>query len=441
MINSFGTSTESNSLYAGDTTAFVKAVYSNVLNRAPQAAGLSFWINAIDSGTLTKGNAALSIMAGALVNITAQGLIDTAAINNKITIASRFTSAITTTDQINGYKGSAAAASARAMLGTVTNTTNTSTFQITIPTMPALYTPPVAAVGDYYTYHSTSSTSSNYFRTEADAVVNGNGTVARTFTYSIMSKWIVTYDANGASVSETNEESDQICTYAPAYASLPKTLSVGLTWSTASTYSCKGQSTPVSYTVDLTNVGSVTGIESVTVPAGTFNALRLAYKATSTTSTSISVTDGYCWRDTVSGRNVYCTSSIVTTTTTIPNNIRNTFLVDELVSYASANPIKKKFSVTSYAGDWSGTYTGSDAGNCTMNITIDGLLSGSCSGGAAGTFAISGSANDQGVLTFSLNGAGLSSTTFTGTLTSPNVLNGIWLTSTGQSGSWSIAHN
>jgi len=132
LINSFGTSTESNSLYAGDTTAFVKAVYNNVLNRAPQPAGLAFWVNAIDSGTLTKGNAALSIMAGALANTTAQGLIDTAAINNKITIASSFTNANITATQINAYKGSAAAATVRTMLATVNNTTDTTAFQSTV---------------------------------------------------------------------------------------------------------------------------------------------------------------------------------------------------------------------------------------------------------------------------------------------------------------------
>jgi len=132
LINSFGTSAESNTLYAGDTTAFVKAVYNNVLNRAPQPAGLAFWVNAIDSGTLTKANAALSIMAGALTNTSTQGLIDAAGVTNKITVASSFTTGIASGTQVNAYKGSAAAAAVRSMLATVINTTDVVAFQATV---------------------------------------------------------------------------------------------------------------------------------------------------------------------------------------------------------------------------------------------------------------------------------------------------------------------
>src|SRR5579872_3558549 len=51
LIDSFGTSKESLSLYgSGTTTAFVTAIFTNVLNRQPIASGLAFWVNAIDSG-------------------------------------------------------------------------------------------------------------------------------------------------------------------------------------------------------------------------------------------------------------------------------------------------------------------------------------------------------------------------------------------------------
>jgi hypothetical protein len=134
LIDSFGTSAESQKLYAGDTTAFVTAVFNNVLSRPPQTAGLNFWVNAINSGTLTKGNAALSIMAGALVNTTPQGLLDAALVNKKISLGSQFTASIMTSDQINAYKGSAAAASVRTMLSSVTGDTDVNVFQATINT-------------------------------------------------------------------------------------------------------------------------------------------------------------------------------------------------------------------------------------------------------------------------------------------------------------------
>ena len=131
LVDAFGNSAESNALYSSDTSAFVSAVFVNVFNRLPMAGGLQFWTNAIDSGTLSKGNAALSIMAGALSNTTAQGLIDAAIVNNKTTVGSNFTSTLSAA-QATGYRGAAAAASARTMLATVTDTTDTTAFQVTV---------------------------------------------------------------------------------------------------------------------------------------------------------------------------------------------------------------------------------------------------------------------------------------------------------------------
>lgn len=132
LIDSFGTSDESNRLYGGDTQAFVKAVYQSIFNRAPLAGGLKFWTDSIDSGTLTKGNAALSIMAGALSNQTAQGLIDAAAVRNKVTVGAYFTDALAVPANANGYRGQAAAAAARALLAGVTDATNTVAYQATV---------------------------------------------------------------------------------------------------------------------------------------------------------------------------------------------------------------------------------------------------------------------------------------------------------------------
>jgi len=130
LIDSFGTSAESARLYGSGTTAdFVAAVYQNVVGRAPLTAGSTYWTTAIDSGALTKANAALSIMAGALANVTAQGLLDAALINNRLTVASYFTAQITAQAAVNTYKGATAAASARTLLGAVTANTNPTTYQ------------------------------------------------------------------------------------------------------------------------------------------------------------------------------------------------------------------------------------------------------------------------------------------------------------------------
>jgi len=133
LVDAFGTSQESKDLYGtGTTRDFVTAIYSNVLNRAPDAEGLTWWADAIDHHGLTKGNAALSIMAGALANTTPQGLLDGALVRNKIMAASNFTLAIDTASEVVGYSGNAAAATVRTVLSTVTANTNLEAFQSTL---------------------------------------------------------------------------------------------------------------------------------------------------------------------------------------------------------------------------------------------------------------------------------------------------------------------
>jgi hypothetical protein len=132
LIDSFGGSDESKALYSGDTTSFVSAIYKNVLSRAPDAEGLAFWVDAIDHHGLTKANASLSIMAGALSNTTAQGKLDAALIGNRTTIASDFSFALNTTREAQAYSGDAAAAAVRAMLATVTASTDLDAFQTTV---------------------------------------------------------------------------------------------------------------------------------------------------------------------------------------------------------------------------------------------------------------------------------------------------------------------
>ncbi|MES2264010.1 MAG: DUF4214 domain-containing protein [Pseudomonadota bacterium] len=132
LIDSFGNSTESQSLYSGDNDAFVNAIFVNVLNRIPQAAGKAFWVDAINSGRLTRANASLSIMAGALINTSAQGLLDAQLIRNRVSVGISFTAALDTPAEVSAYSGQAAAAAARAMLAKVDANTNPGAFQATV---------------------------------------------------------------------------------------------------------------------------------------------------------------------------------------------------------------------------------------------------------------------------------------------------------------------
>lgn len=129
LIDGFGNSDESKVLYPGDTTSFITAIYRNVLNRAPDAAGLNFWVTAVDKNGLTRANASVSIMAGALTNQTAQGQIDAMLINRRVAAANNFTSVLTTPDLVNAYKGNTAAGIARDMLAAITGTSDAAAIQ------------------------------------------------------------------------------------------------------------------------------------------------------------------------------------------------------------------------------------------------------------------------------------------------------------------------
>ena len=130
LVDAFGTSAESAALYGnGTTTDFVNAIYQHVLNRAADSDGLRYWAGNIDTGVVTKGDAALSIMAGALANHSTQGLIDGQVVTNKMLAATNFTLALDTDTAVHAYAGDAAAATVRAMLGTVGASTDTAAFE------------------------------------------------------------------------------------------------------------------------------------------------------------------------------------------------------------------------------------------------------------------------------------------------------------------------
>ena len=130
LVNAFGTSAESGRLYgtniAGSAAAaqnFVTAVFESLFNRAPLPAGLAFWSNAITSGGVTPGDAALAIAANA-------GAADTAAVLNKVAGATAFTADLASHGEagLSTYRGATEAGYGRAFLATINGTTPPATF-------------------------------------------------------------------------------------------------------------------------------------------------------------------------------------------------------------------------------------------------------------------------------------------------------------------------
>ncbi|MBX9868307.1 MAG: S8 family serine peptidase [Burkholderiaceae bacterium] len=131
MFDSFSTSAESGRLYPGTTSDFVTAVYRNLFNRAPDTSGLNYWVGEINSGRITKAQAAVIILLGAQNTSLGQDITTS---TRKVEAANRFTTSIDVTAENANYSGTndVALARGRSTLAQVTNTTNVTAFQSTI---------------------------------------------------------------------------------------------------------------------------------------------------------------------------------------------------------------------------------------------------------------------------------------------------------------------
>lgn len=116
LYNTFAQSAEYTSLFAGkNNTATVNTIYSNLLGRTPDVAGLNYWVGQLDTGALTIGTIANAIKTGA------QGT-DATTVTNKTTAATTFTAALDTAAEITGYASPSATslAAVKAWLAAVT---------------------------------------------------------------------------------------------------------------------------------------------------------------------------------------------------------------------------------------------------------------------------------------------------------------------------------
>ncbi len=137
LIDSFGSSQESQDLYGGDNSTFLNAVYLNLFNRLPDAAGKAFWLDLLNRQILTRATVAVQIMAGA------QGS-DSQIILNKTIVAQHFTSQLNTSAAIAAYSGMASNVVVRQMLARVGADTDPFAFQAEVSaTLAVLLNPPV----------------------------------------------------------------------------------------------------------------------------------------------------------------------------------------------------------------------------------------------------------------------------------------------------------
>jgi hypothetical protein len=99
IAQAFSTSAEYQAEYGGQTNrAVVAEVYENLFSRAGEDAGIDFWTNALNNGSLNLGNVVTGIASGAQNQ-------DRIAFNAKVGVSTNFTNRIDTDAEKAAYQG------------------------------------------------------------------------------------------------------------------------------------------------------------------------------------------------------------------------------------------------------------------------------------------------------------------------------------------------
>jgi hypothetical protein len=114
MIGALSASDEFKALYDGKSnTEVITAIYQALFGRAPEQAGLDFFLAGLENGTLSIESIAISILDGA------QGT-DKTIVDNKITAADAFTAQLDLQTEVDAYAGTSAADVGRGYLAPIT---------------------------------------------------------------------------------------------------------------------------------------------------------------------------------------------------------------------------------------------------------------------------------------------------------------------------------
>lgn len=96
-----------------NNSQIVNAIYQSLFNRAPDMAGLEFFVSALNNGTISVNQIAINILDGAKDG-------DKTIVDNKIAAANAFTTSLNTGEEVVAYQGETAAAAGRAFLASIT---------------------------------------------------------------------------------------------------------------------------------------------------------------------------------------------------------------------------------------------------------------------------------------------------------------------------------
>lgn len=320
-----------------------------------------------------------------------------------------------------------------------------------LPAGPKTYTAAKATAGDYYVFKHVyreqgSSQETQVYSTRLVSNVATNGTVSIKFLEdSQLSSdpqdmgsriYSADFDALGRWLGSSNWSCGN-SSNPPMYMVAPLTLAVGMNWEYSGVGSAKCSNTAAAQTT-LGYKDSAVALEQVTVPAGTFNTIKVNRGATEEDDNFIYVAERSCWWEPELGIEVKCALNETVTNKTTGVKTPKTE-TRELQGYSNQKLGRRTDSVQRFAGNWSGRYdihlSGSDStGTCAFTIDLAGDVKGSCSGAVA-SFPVAGRISADGKLALNMAnsnpdwvvaGKVESTEQISGTLTAP-VGSGVWV--------------
>lgn len=191
--------------------------------------------------------------------------------------------------------------------------------------------------------------------------------------------------------------------------------------------------------MDANSKGSVVAVESLTVLAGTFNAVKTVHTESFKSTTSMNVRELTCWRDAVTGLELKCNGSSTATPTRAGAAVTKRSFSWELGGFASGATGRQEANIERYAGKWQVWFTGTSNGICDVRIDTAGAISGACTNNYGLGFGIAGSVSANGTAKFNLTDSGTSGPGFSGSFESPLKIAGSWSAGT-DNGTWYMLH-
>jgi hypothetical protein len=326
----------------------------------------------------------------------------------------------------------------------------------------AVYPTLTTQMGDWFTYSQTNTptvgagTVTVTMRTRTDASVSGDGSRTRVDTFGAGSK--STLSANSAGSFTSFAAGTTTCTYTGDTHTTPLAgARVGSTYAINYVENCATTGSATSSVWTYAGTGTFVGIESRTVPAGTFTTAKYVADYTTILSGSTFVRRWIdtCWVDTQSGRSVECTFLVSDTPTgqSTPSSAQTQSRV--LQAYAYRGGAAVGAAIQRFAGNW--VVSWGSGGTCNITASVAGALSGSCGDVGLSNAAtvqptsrgvtLSGTVRDDGQFTLAGAGglilSGRMSTPFSATTVPWFSTSYAWMPfdTTGQtSGTFSFAH-